>query len=131
MSDVDATRVINAYIAIRDKRAEIKKAYEAADAVEKEKLNKLEVWLLKSMDAVGSAQLKANDGVGIAFKQLSVKYACQDWTTYWDFIHENKRYDMLQKRIGEGAVSKYKEEVGEYPPGINSFSEINVVVRRK
>ena len=60
-----ADQVITAYIKLRDKRSEIKKAYEAEDKELTAKMDQLETWLLSKVDEVGTEQRKAGDGAAV------------------------------------------------------------------
>lgn len=128
MSGPKAEQVILAYTALRDKRSELKKAYEADDAVLVDKMDKLEAWLLKTMQTVGTDQLK---GAGnTAFVSIRDVAKCDDWGTFWNFLAENKRLDMLEKRVSSKTVGEYLEEFGELPPGISISREKRVNVRK-
>lgn len=127
---VAAGRVIEAYIKLRDQRSEAKREFEENDALLKSKMATLSLWLSKQMMRIGSDNLSAH-GVGTAYRELERKFTAADWPSYWQFIAETGRFDMIQKRVGEGAVDEYFKETGELPPGINLFQEYVVKVRRK
>jgi len=130
LSTVSATEIIRMFVKIRDKRSDIKQAYEVEDGKLKEAQRILKAALLKKMSEVGTEQLKGADGVGIAYRQLKRLFSCPDWPTLWGFIKENDRFDMLQKRIGEKAVGDFLDETGELPPGVTVAQEYDVVIRR-
>lgn len=128
MAQVNADTVIAAYVKLRDKRSELKAGYEAADAELKEKMGKLEAYLLKAMQEQGITQL--GSGHGTAYQQIVMKGSCSDWPSFWNFMAESGRFDMTEKRIAMKAVQQYHEETGELPPGVNISQELKVVVRR-
>lgn len=69
------------------------------------------------------ANLSKSDDTGAA----GLKYRAQivmkdvpratDWHKLWDYIAENNRFDLLQKRLGEKAVMDMLEQ-GEKLPGV-------------
>lgn len=130
MTDTPAAKVIEAYLLLRDKRAERAAAFKAEDDVDKEKQTKLENWLLKNMEEVGTDTLKTK-GIGTAFRQLKVRYNCTDWTNFWPKMAELGRFDFMEKRLSAKAVAEYLAEPdAEELPGITSFNEYTVTVRR-
>lgn len=127
---VTADKVIAAYVKLRDQRSELKSEYEEADEVLKEKMRKLEVWLKLQMQNLGTDQLAAHD-VGTAYREIARKYSAADWNLIWRYMVENERFDVLQKRLGEGALDTILKETGELPPGVTVHTEYVIKVRRK
>lgn len=131
MSDppnVTADKVTQAYVALRDKRAELKRAFEAEDAKLKDQMNTLEIWLLKALDTLGADQLKTQHGT--AYISTRDRAGCADWGTFYPWITETGRVDMLEKRVSTKPITEYLEENGELPPGINIQRERTIIVRR-
>lgn len=123
-----ADQVTKAYVALRDKRAENKRAFEAEDALLKEKMNKLEIWLMNALTTLGADQLKTENGT--AFITTRDRASAADWGAFHAWIAENSRLDMLEKRVSTKPITEYLEEYGELPPGINIERERSIVVRR-
>ena len=128
MSQVNVDTVTAAYVKLRDQRSELKKAYEQEDEILKGKMERLETWLMETMQKSGAKQLGSEHGT--AYLQTQYKASCSDWSTFWQFIADNGRFDMLEKRVSSKTVNEYIEETGEAPPGVNVSSELKVVVRR-
>lgn len=128
MSDVPATKVIAAFVALRDKRSELKAAYDAEDKVLLEKQDKCKVFLMRAMMEVGTTQLKGEEGT--AYIEADTKFSAADWPTFWAWVQQNSRFDMLEKRLGAKALRDYLDETGELPPAINMFAENKIVIRR-
>ena len=128
MADITADRIIEAYVALRDKRSELKKSYDAEDGVLKEKQAKLEAWLLGKFEEVGSDSFKS--GAGTAFRQVDTKVSCGDWLAFWPFMAEIGRYDFMEKRLSSKAIKDYIAEGNDPPPAVTLFNEYKVVVRR-
>lgn len=128
-ANVSAEQVIAAFVKLRDLRSTLKADYEAEDAILKGKQEKLQKWLLKQMSDLGMTQIGATGGT--AYRELDTKFSASDWTLVWQYIKENDRFDLLQKRLGEGALKEILNETGELPPGISMFQEYKVNIRRK
>lgn len=128
MTQVNVDTVIAAVIKMRDMRADLKKQFTAKDDLLKQKMEKLENYLAQVMQDTNSTQLGSAHGT--AYTQTDMKASCSDWPSFWAFVQETGRFDMLEKRIGGATVKHYYEETGDLPPGINVSQEKKVVVRR-
>lgn len=128
MTQVNVDTVIAAYVKLRDKRAVLKKAYTDEDDLLVQKMDKLEVFLLQNMQATGTTQLGSEHGT--AYQQTLMKGNCSDWPSFWAFIAENGRFDMMEKRVSVKAIQEYYEASGVLPPGVNINPELKVIVRR-
>ena len=120
--------IISNYVTLRDKRSALKKVYDAADEVLKADMKKLDAFLLRKLNEVGSDTFRCD--AGTAYIVVDVKTSCADWPTFWAWCAENKRVDMLEKRVSSKSVSEYETETGQLPPAINVLKERGVQVRR-
>lgn len=120
--------VVEAYTKLREQRSELKKDYEVADEALKAKVSRLEVWLMQNVLKDGTENVKTKHGT--AYLSTEIKVSSGDWTITWDWLLENRRLDMLEKRLSSKAIQEYKEESGEYPAGVNISSERVVRVRK-
>jgi hypothetical protein len=128
MSQVNVDTVTGAYVKLRDQRAELKKAYDDEDKILKDKMERLETWLMKTMQDTNATQLGSAHGT--AYLQTVYKSSSNDWPTTWGFIADTGRFDFLEKRLSNKSIQEYIEETGETPPGVNVASELKVIVRR-
>lgn len=128
MADITADKITEAYVNIRDKRSELKRAFEAEDALLREKLDKLEVWLMTKLTELGADQLKTEHGT--AYISTRDRASCADWGSLWPWLAEHGRLDMLEKRVSTKPVAEYLDQYGELPPGVNIERERTIVVRR-
>jgi hypothetical protein len=120
-----ADAVIGKYIALRDKRTALKKAYTEEDAPYKTAMEKCEVWLLQQCNALGVDNL-AVKGVGTAMKG-----AGKDWLAFNAWARENNEMDMFERRIARTVLTSYmKDHEGAVPPGLDVIYEQVVTVRR-
>lgn len=130
MTDIPVDRLTKAYIKIRDKRAEIRKAYEAEDSVLKEKLDTIQSALLgyckdHNVDSVRTPN-------GLFYRTTSTRYWTSDWEAMNRFILENELPEFYEKRLNQGVVREFLEENPEtVPPGLNTTSEYAIRVRKK
>lgn len=129
MTQVNVDTVIKGYVALRDKRAILRKEYKESDAVLEEKMDKCKAFILNNMNMTGADQLGSSNGT--AYRKLKFKASAEDWHVAWGWMAENNRLDMMQKRLSLKALEEYYEETGEYPPAVNVSSEYDVIVRRK
>lgn len=125
---VKTETIIQAYVDLRDKRSALKKKFEAMDEELVSKMDKLEGALLKRLNEAGAESLKTE--AGTAYIQLKKKASCADWPSFWQWIVDNGRPDMLEKRVSASTVKEYEEENKELPPFLNVITEREVVVRR-
>lgn len=123
-----ADQVTKAYVTLRDKRKELKDAYEAADQLLKDKMERLDAWLLTQLDKLGADSLKTEHGT--AYISTRDRASCGDWETFWAWCAQEGRVDMLEKRVSVGPVTDYLNQYGELPPGINIERVRTVTVRR-
>lgn len=126
---MDLNRVTSAYIAIRDKRSEIKKAYEAEDGALKEKLSLLEGVMLKHLNDGGMESVRTANGT--FYKTEELKPSGSDWQAFYDWVKDNDAFEALERRIKRDFVREYMDtHDGQLPPGVSVHREYIVRVRR-
>jgi hypothetical protein len=128
MSQISVDDVIGKYIALRDERTDLRKKYEREDEVLIEQMNKIEAWLKAMQVKLGVTQFKGSNG--IAYQQPRTRFTCVDWGVFHNWILEHRRLDMLEKRVGQGALKEFREETNTIPPGLNVFTDSEIVVRK-
>lgn len=124
----NAEDIVAEFVALRDKRAELKAAYEAEDALLKEQMNKRDSWLLHKCNTEKLESIRTAHGT--AYTQTKTRFNVADWINYWDWLIENRRLDLLEKRPSQGALAKMVEAGEDLPPGLNQFVEKTITVRR-
>lgn len=128
-TQLNAERVVQAYLKLREMRSELKRAFDAKDSVLTEQMDKLSGFLAQQLADTGATQLGTTHGT--AYRQLKVKPSCGDWGSFWAWAAENHRFDMLEKRLSAKTVKEYFEETSELPPGVNIVQEYDIVVRKR
>ena len=106
----------------------MKKEYEHADFLIKEKMEKIEVLLMEKLGQLDLESMKTPSGT--VYTQLETRYTCGDWTTYWDWMLQTGRVDCVEKRVSQGAMRQLEEDGEELPPAINVSRERVIRVRR-
>lgn len=129
MTQVSIDAIINGYLKLREKRAALKKAFTEEDDKLKAQSDKLRAFLMDHMDKNGATQLASDSGT--AYKKRIFKPRCTGWVDLWDWLAENRRFDMLEKRLSAKAIEEYAEETDDLPPGVTAEVEYDVVIRRK
>lgn len=120
--------LVEKYIQLRDKKAELKKKFDADTADITAALDKAEGFLLRHFQETGVEAVTTK--AGTAYSQLRTSAGIADWDSVLDFIRTNEMWSMLERRVSKTAVEAYKNEHADLPPGIN-WSEARVVnVRR-
>lgn len=147
---VDLDKIVSVYTKIRDKRSELKKAFETKDAELKGKLEQLEAVLLSQLNTTKSDSTKTAHGT--FYRQKDVMPSCSDWAAFYEWIKKHDAFDALERRVKKTFITDYMEEQrrkaleqqaedghdGEHPddttpplpPGINVYTKYVVRVRK-
>lgn len=126
---MDINEVVEKYIELRDKKAEIKKEYDLKVEKIDEVLDKLEIVLLKTFQDAGLDSVSTKAGTAYTSTRSTAKVADKDM--FMEFVIKGENWEFLENRCSKEAVEQYKAANDDLPPGI-SWSEIRTVnVRRK
>lgn len=120
--------LVEKYIAIRDKRAQLKAKYEAKAAVLDGVLDKIEATLLKTFDDVGMDSVKTS--AGTAYRTLRTTASVADWDAFFAYVKEHNAWEMLERRCSKTAVEQFRAANDDLPPGLNWREERVVNIRR-
>ena len=121
--------LIERYIAIRDRKKEMKARHDEELAPYNEALEKIEAHFLKHFNESDTDSVAVRD-VGTAFRQTRTSAKVDDWDAFFKFVQENEAWEMLEKRATKGAVEAYKDEHQDLPPGIGWSEVLTVNIRR-
>lgn len=129
---MDIEKLTKAYIAIRDRRTEIKKAFDEQYNDLGSKLDRLEAELLRFMQDNKSEAIKTT--FGTVYRQEEVKPSCSDWSALdaWEKANPDiNASDILEKRVSKKFITEYMEaNDGALPPGVSIYREYVARVRR-
>lgn len=126
---LNKTEVVETYIKLRDRRAKRKADFEAADAGDKEKQEKIEAYLLKEFNESGVESIKTPAGTAYKTAKLSVTTADKE-AFFHNWVVPNEAWDFLDVKPNKTAIQQYKAAHDDIPPGLNWAETITVQVRR-
>jgi hypothetical protein len=126
---ISVDRLVAAYIKMRDKRAELLREYEAADAEVKAQMEAVESSLLDLCKQIGADTLGSKHGK--VMRTVKTRYWTSDWDSMHKFILENKMPELLERRISQTTMKQLLDENPDLmPPGVNIDSRYAVTIRR-
>lgn len=128
MSEGPIQQVVDKYIALRDKKAQLKAAYDAQVAGIDEMLQRCEAFLLTRMQEQGVESYKTT--AGTAYVQTRTSATVADWDSFLGFVRDNSAWNMLERRVSKTAVDEFRAANDDLPPGVNYRAERVVNVRR-
>lgn len=53
------------------------------------------------------------------------KLVVKDWDEFYKYVHKTRKYELLQKRLGEGAAQELIDD-GKKLPGVEPFTVVKV-----
>lgn len=122
-------KVAQAYISLRDARAEAKRVFEAQDEALAEEMRVLETHLLDVCKQINADSIRTKAGTVI--RSVKTRYWTNDWDSMYRLIHERQAFGLLEKRLHQTNMKQFLEENPEVlPEGLNQDKEYTVVVRR-
>lgn len=122
--------LIEKYIKVRDKKAQLKKARDEEIAKLDAVLEKMEGVILKMFETTGQDSAKTAFGTAYTSERTSATVADRDTFIGWVLAEPENRAIFLENRVNKTAVEQYKAETEDLPPGVNWRSEVVVNVRR-
>ena len=127
---VDTEDLVRAYIMIRTERKKLLDEYKEKDKSLKQDMAHIEQALLSICNTVNANSLKTD--AGIAMRQVSEFYVCNDWGNFYQYLREHDAVELLERRIHQGNFKEFlSSRVKEgLPPGVNVMREYGVVVRK-
>ena len=120
--------LVERYIALREKKAQIKAEYEAKVEQIDSLQSKVEGVLLRFFEEQGSSSIRTP--AGTAYKATRVSATIADWDSFLEHVKANEAYEMLERRCSKVAVEQYKAANDELPPGVNWREDVVVNFRR-
>lgn len=129
-AELDLAQLAATYVKIRDRRSEIKKAYEEEDDKLKANLETLEAAALAHLNAHGVNSVKTD--FGTIFRQEEVVPSIADDAAFFAWVRENNAFDALHRRVSSAFVKEFMNthEGGLPPPGLNVHRGYKIIVRR-
>jgi hypothetical protein len=129
---VDSNRLVKAHLAIRDKRRDLKHAYEEQDKILLEKQELLEATMMGILNSQGPDTNLMATAAGTFYREMDVTPQGSDWDAFYTWVAKNNAFEALERRITKTFVKKYMaDNNGEVPPGVSVFKKYIIRVRRK
>lgn len=125
---MDYNTLVEKYVKLRDKKAQMKAAYDKEVASIDTLLDKVEGKLLEYFNESGIESIRTE--AGTAFKSTRASATIADWDAFFAFVMQTENYQMLEHRASKTAVAEYKTANEDLPPGINWREEVTVNIRR-
>jgi len=122
------SELVEKYIELRDKKAQLKHAYDEKASKIDAVLDQIEGTLLKAFDAAGMDSAKTPAGTAYTSTKTTASVADKD--SFMDFVKAKSEWHLLETRCSKTAVEQFKEVNGELPPGVNWREERVVNIRR-
>jgi hypothetical protein len=121
-------KLIEKYIALRDRKAEMKAAFDNSVAVIDAAMEKVENVILGKLNDSGGDSIATP--AGTAFKQEMTSATVADRDTFLGHVIERQSWNLLDVRANKTAVSEFKTANGDVPPGVAWRAETVVRIRR-
>lgn len=122
--------LMDTYIALRDEKAEKKKAFEAAcrEAYD-DPMEAIEAQLLNAMNKNGVDSFSSDRAT--AFKKMNVSVTTQDMSTFRNYVIAGSNWEMADWKPNKTMMNQLVEDGKGLPPGINYTQTLIVQIRRK
>ena len=126
---MDATKLVSAYIKMRDAKDALTREYEAKINEVKEQMELVEQALLEICKETG--QDGGKTAYGTFSRTVKTRYWTNDWGSMYRFIKENDAIQLLEQRVHQGNMKQFlAENPGLLPEGLNTDSKYSITVRR-
>jgi RES domain-containing protein len=127
-NEMDANALVDVYIKIRDKRAELKAAFEESDKGLVEKQDKIEQALLDLCKEYNMENLRTEHGT--ATRVVRERAWASDWEAFTDFVREHEAFGLFEKRISQGNFRDFMDDHPKLVPPVNIDRRYAITVRR-
>lgn len=129
INELGDAALLKFFIALRDRRAQRKAAYQAEDEGDRTKQDKIEAEVLRRFNERGIDNVSAR-GIGTAYKSTRASATIGDWDAFIDHVKTNAAWELLERRANKTAVEQFKDANEDLPPGVN-WSETQTVNFRR
>ena len=130
IAELEDVSLLKIFIGLRDKRSQRKADYDADDAGDKDKQNRIETEFLRRFNERGIDNVSSRE-FGTAYRSTRSSATVADWEAVLDHVKKQDAWELLERRVSKGAIQQYRDVHDDLPPGVN-WSEAQVVnFRRK
>lgn len=126
---MDANKLVQVYVKIRDAKAAKTKEMEEAIAALDAQLEAIEGELLELCKATGQDGGKTQFG---SFRRsVKTRYWTSDWDSMYRFIKEHDMPELLERRVSQTTFKEFlQENPDKMPQGMNVDSRYAITVTR-
>lgn len=121
-------KIVERYVALRDRKAELKKAFEEQAATLTEAMDRLEAAILAHLNETGSESFRTS--AGTAYKSVGTSITVADKAAFKDYLLETGQWELADIRAAKKNIEAFKAANDDLPPGLNWSQAITVGVRR-
>lgn len=126
---MDAAKLVQVYLKIRDAKERMVREHETQLATLTTQLEAVEQELIEICKATGQDGGKTT--YGSFSKTVRTRYWTNDWDNMYTFIKENDVPQLLERRIHQGNFKEFLEaNPDKLPVGLNVDSKYSIIVRR-
>lgn len=118
--------IVDRYVKLRDRKAQMKKEYEASVSAIDDALTRCENYLLGVLDQQGAESIKT--GSGTAYVSTKATASVADKEAFLQFVRTSEEWAMLDVRANKTTVEQFRKEHHDNPPGVkwNELRTVNV-----
>lgn len=120
MQAADPDRLVEAYLAVRQKRDQLKAAME----LHSKRMERISDVLLQKMQELNITGFKSKCGYTVAQSEL-VSATITDKEQFEEYVRTSGHVELMEVRVSKGGVIEYLDTTKTLPPGV----ELNRVVR--
>ena len=121
-------KLVEKYIALRDKRDALKKQHTAELAPYNGAMERIEAMLLGHLNDARLESMRAAQGT--AYKTVRSSAKVVSWSETLRFIRERELWELLEARVSKVAAEAVVAETQAPIPGVGIVREVCVQVRR-
>lgn len=125
---MNIAELVDSYIKLRDKKSEMKKAYEVSVEGVDSLMAKIEGQILAHFQETG--QESAGTASGTAYKSTRASATVADRDGFLAYLQQSENWQLLDARVSKKAVDEFVAENKELPPGVSLRSEVTINIRR-
>lgn len=128
--ELDTEQLVQAYIAIRDKKDELYRKYQEDNKALDNDLKIVSDALLKVCDDTNADSIRTK--AGTVSKSIKSNFWTNDWESFYQFMQEHNAFNLLERRIHQGNTKLFLEENPDLLPiGLNIDKSYAVRVTRR
>lgn len=129
MPELDLDRLTAVYIKIRNKKSEIKQAFDDEYAKLNEQQDRISRALLEHCKQTNSNSFRTDHGTVTRTKKI--RYWTSDWDSMYKFVIEHEVPEFFNKALNQANVRQFMEDnPNTIPPGLNVDAEYTLSVRK-